>query len=97
VQNKNQVVSLTVTANDFEEVIPLLDEIIETRVRVILSYIHVAEIRFKALAYLYDQGFREGDFILIGDQMDFINSMKESDPEIHGKSIEFIKNALGLK
>jgi hypothetical protein len=76
-----------ITAETFEDLIPQLDEIIANNVRILFFYSYIQEVLIKSAEYLYDKGFRPGDFVFIidGRLPPVINVLREARPDYYRK------------
>ena len=73
----------------------LLDHIFKSEIRILLAISPIGGSSYFLLEYLYDQGYRSGDFILIGSlSIAKLNNMKEADPERYRKVVEFANYSL---
>ena len=73
----------------------LLDLVFESETRIILVNLPVGGFGYDFLEYLYDQGYRRGDFVfIISLAINSLNEIKDTEPERWAKIAEFAYNSL---
>jgi hypothetical protein len=68
-----------------------MQEIFDSQVRVIIMWTPYFDFYWEILDYIYDSGYRQGDFIFdISQGVLKVNSIRESDPELYSSRAELI-------
>jgi hypothetical protein len=77
------------------EIKTAIDECVENRFRMIQILTALDHIIGNVFVELYDKGYRNGDFVVFYyDILYLIEKMREPNPEMYTKSIEFVHNGI---
>ena len=75
----------------------LLDHIFKSETRILIALLPISQSLLYLLEYLYDQGYRRGDFVLICSlQVDSLNHLEETDLNRYKKWLEFADKSLNF-